>query len=256
MPTPTVINKFRYSDVINRRYWDNSYYFNSCSSNPNITKLGGGAAAGAGAEVDIVSGPGVPLEQFIIVGDTTLGPQIDSTGYGLNLASVATSTHGRQYDPGITAVSPFQFVIDTTGNTTPAFFMKANFKLATAAGLTECIIGFRKLAARNATYTSYTDFASIGTLAGEFETVTNIASGGAITTDLLSAAADATPYTVEIYVDSFGNVTYAVNGLIPSAAVKYQFANGTILIPFISIVQNATLSAYAASNYLEWGFQS
>ena len=27
MPTPTVIAQYRYSDSINRRYWDNKYFF-------------------------------------------------------------------------------------------------------------------------------------------------------------------------------------------------------------------------------------
>ena len=93
MPTPTVINKYRFSDVINRRYWDNKYFFSQCNINPVISKLGGGAAAGAGAETDIWTDSKSIFEYFNIVGNTNLGPKLDGT-FGLNLATDATSTHG------------------------------------------------------------------------------------------------------------------------------------------------------------------
>ena len=253
MPTPTVINKYRYSDVINRRYWD-KYFFSNMSINPVISKLGGGAAAGAGAEKDIWTDGKSIFEYFNIVGNTNLGPQLDGS-FGLNLATDATSTHGVEYNTGVTPQNNFTFLIDTSGNTTPAFFLKGQFKIATVAGCT-LEMGFRKLAADNATLSSYTDFAAIGSIAGEIESQTQIASGGVITTDSTQAVANATSFEIAVLVDSFGNVTYQLNGQAPTTVVAYQFQNNITVMPFLRIIQNSTTTATASCNYFECGFQS
>lgn len=254
MPTPTVINKYRYSDVINRRQWDNKYFFDQMNVNPACTKVGGGAAAGGSAEVDVMIDNKNAFEYFTIVGNTNLGPKLDGS-FGLNLAADATSTHAVEYDTGITPQNPFTFTIDNTGATTPAFFIKGQFKIATAIGVT-LMMGFRKQAARNATFSNYTDFACIGTIAGEFETETNLANAGVVTTDTTQAAVDATSFQITVLVDAFGNVTYQINGVTPLVTVPYQFANGTIVQPVLRITQNATTSATASCNYFECGFQS
>lgn len=254
MPTPTVINKYRFSDVINRRYWD-KYFFSNMSNNPVVTAVGGGAAAGASAELDVFLDDKTRFEQFVIVGNTNLGPKIDSTAFGLNLAPDATSTHGVEINNGQTALNNFTFLIDTSGNTTNAFFMTGQFKVATVAGCT-IEMGFRKVQANNATLASYTDFAAIGSIAGEFETQTQIATAGVITTDTTQNAVNATMFQLKVLVDAMGNVTYQINGQAPVATVAYQFANGITVMPFLRIVQNVTTSAYAACNYLECGFQS
>src|SRR5579863_2919960 len=253
MPTPTVINKFRYSDVINRRYWD-KYFFSDMSINPVISKLGGGAAAGASAEVDIMTDGKSIFEYFNIVGNTNLGPKLDGS-FGLNLAPDATSTHGVEYGTGVTPQNNFSFLIDTSGNTTKAFFLKGQFSVATIAGCT-IELGFRRQAAYNATLGNYTDFAAIGCIAGEFETQTQIATGGVVTTDTTQAGANATMFEIEVLVDSMGNVTYQLNGVAPTVTVPYQFANNITVIPFLRIIQNVTTTASASCNYFECGFQS
>ena len=253
MPTPTVINKYRYSDVISRRYWD-KYFFSSMSINPVISKLGGGAAAGGSGETDIWTDAKSIFEYYNIVGNTNLGPKLDGS-YGLNLAADATSTHGVEYGTGVTPQNNFSFLIDTSGNTTPAFFLQGQFNVATVAGCT-IEMGFRKLAAYNATLSSYTDFVAIGSIAGEFESQTQLASGGVITTDTTQAAVDATQMVLKVLVDSMGNVTYQVNGAAPVVSVAYQFQNNITVIPFLRIVQNVTTTATASCNYFECGFQS
>ena len=254
MPTPTVINKYRFNDVISRRYWDNKYFFSNMSINPVISKLGGGAAAGASAETDIWTDGKSIFEYFNIVGNTNLGPKLDGS-FGLNLATDATSTHGVEYNTGTTPQNNFTFLIDNTGMTTPAFFLKGIFQIATIAGCT-LEMGFRKLAADNATLSSYTDFAAFGPIAGEFETQTQLASGGVITTDTTVAGANATQFELVVFVDAFGNVTYQLNGDAVITTVPYQFANGLTVMPFLRIIQNSTTTATASCNYFECGFQS
>ena len=253
MPTPTVINKYRYSDVINRRYWD-KYFFSNMSVNPVISKLGGGAAAGAGAETDIMTDSKSIFEYFNIVGNTNLGPKLDSS-FGLNLATDATNTHGVEYNTGVTPQNNFTFLIDTTGNTTPAFYLRGNFIMPTANGAT-VQLGFRKLAANNATLSSYTDFATIALIAGEFELQTQLATGGVVTTDTTQAATNSVAYEIAVMVDSMGNVTYQLNGQPPTVIAAYQFQNGITVMPFLRIIQNATTTANVSCNYFECGFQS
>jgi hypothetical protein len=253
MPTPTVINKYRYSDVINRRYWD-KYFFSNMSVNPVITQLGGAAAAGGSAEVDVWTDSKSIFEQFIIVGNAKIGPKLDGS-YGLDLSTTATSTHGVEYGTGVTPQNNFTFLIDTTGATTPAFFLRGRFVVATANGCT-LELGFRKLAAYNATLSSYTDFAAFGDIAGEFESQTQIASGGVVTTDSTVAAVNATEFEIAVKVDAFGNVTYELDGVAPPTVAAYQFANGLTVIPFLRIIQNATTTATASCAYFECGFQS
>ncbi len=254
MPTPTVINKYRYSDVINRRYWD-KYFFTDMSVNPIISLLGGGAAAGAAAETDVLTDGKSTFEQFNIVGNTNIGPKIDSTAFGWNLAANAVSTNGVEYNTGTTALNNFSFVIDTSGNTTNAFFLRGQFKIATVAGCT-LSMGFRKLSANNATLANYTDFASIANVAGDISIQTQIATGGVVTTDTTQNATNATMVQLEVDVSATGVVTYKINGQAPTVTAAYQFANGLTVIPFIRVIQNATTTAYAACNYWECGFQS
>lgn len=255
MPTPTVINKFRYSDVINRRYWD-KYFFSNMSVNPTISKVGGGAAAGASAETDTMNDAKSTFEYFNIVGNSNIGPKLDGV-FGLNLAPDATSTHGVEYNTGVTPQNNFTFLIDTSGNTTPAFFLRANLQMTTYNGAT-ILLGFRKLQANNATYASYTDFASLCVVAGELETETQIATAGIITTDTTVAipTATLTPFNLAVYVDAFGNVTYQYNSQPPTVVVAYQFANSLTVMPYLRIVQNATTTATVSCNYFECGYQS
>jgi len=266
MPTPTVINKYRFSDVINRRYWDTSYFFDSMSVNPSNTLVGGGAAAGASAEVDVMITNKNSFEYFNIVGNANIGPKLDGS-FGLNLAADAVSTHGVEYDTGITPQNNFTFLINTTAPTlplyagetlsTPGFFVKAQFKVATIGGVNPLLIGFRKLAARSATL-NYSDFATIGIVgtAGHVETVTNIASAGNITTDTTQLASSAVVFELAVFVDSLGNVTYQLNGSTPIVTVPYQFANGLTVMPFIRVIQSVTTTATASCNYFECGYQS
>lgn len=258
MPTPTVINKFRYSDVINRRYWD-KYFFSNMSINPVISKVGGGAAAGGSAENDVMTDGKSTFEYYNVVGNTNLGPKLDGS-FGLNLAPDATATHAVEYNTGVTPQNNFTFTIDTTGNTTPAFFVKAQLNVATALGATGPTIwlGFRKLQANAAAIATYTDFATIGIQAGLFQIETQLATAGVVVTSTTQAPSNATMFEIVVLVDSFGNVTYQINGQTPVAlpVTPYQFANGLVVMPFLRILQNATTTATASCNYFECGFQS
>ena len=155
----------------------------------------------------------------------------------------------------MTPQNNISFLIDQTGNTTNAFFIKGVFNIATVAGCT-LEIGFRQQAAYNATLSSYVNFASIASLAGEFELQTQLASAGVVTTDTTQASTNAVAFEIAVFVDNMGNVTYQINGLTPTVVAAYQFPNAITVIPFLRIIQNATTTATASCNYFECGFQS
>lgn len=253
MPSPTLANHYQWKDAFNRRFWDESYVFDRCNTNTLATLKTGGAAAG-GAEVDVIRTRWNQFEQFVIVGNTNITPQVDSTGFGLNFAPDAVNTHGLEFDWGITAANPYT----TTTGTTPAVFFKMEWKVATVTGA-DVVIGFRKLAARNADMTTYSDYAVIGLIGGvggKIKTQTNLASAGAVTTDTTQVVTNASVWSVAVFIDGSGNVTYNLNGAAPTVTAAFAFNPGTIVMPFFRVVQNATTTASALADWLEFGTQS
>lgn len=252
MPTPTVINKYRYSDVINRRYWDNKYYFDNFIINPVTSAVGGGAATGVAGDNNVLFTQNEAYEWNVIGTQTILAPKLDD--FGLNLVQDNTAGNGIELCAGQTALSPLAFTI----NQDPAFFFECQIKVQDVSGANPLIIGFRKVQAFDATLSNYTDFAAIGIVgtAAKIQTETQIASGGVTITDTTQVAIDGAVLILTINVSSAGVVTYQLNGSIPTVVAAFTFAANTIVIPFIRFVEAADITTQASINYFECGFQS
>ena len=251
MPTPSVINQFRYSDSINRRYWDENYWFDTFQVQPVTSAVGGGAATGTAGDNNVLFTQFGQYEWNVIGTQETLAPSLDA--FGLNLVQDVESTSGIELCTGQTLLSPNTF---TVGG--PAFFFQCVFSVATVAGVDPLIIGLRKVQAFDATLANYTDFAAIGLSggAGDIEMLTQVDTGGVTTTDSTQDATDGDVMQFAIRVDSSGNVTYQYNYLPPTVVAAFQFEAGDILIPFIRSTQSATTTTQASCNYFEIGFQS
>jgi len=156
MPTPSVIKQYQYSDVINRRYWDNKYWFDNFQVNPVTAAVGGGAATGTAGDNNVLYSAVGQYEWFVIGTQTILAPKLDT--FGLNLVQDNTAGDGIELCMGQTALSPMAFTIGSSA----AFFLQANFQVQDVSGANPLFIGFRKVQAFNATLSSYTDFVSIG----------------------------------------------------------------------------------------------
>src|SRR5260221_1697160 len=252
MPTPTVINKYRYSDVINRRQWDNRYYFDNFIVNPVTSAVGGGAATGVAGDNNVLYTQNEAYEWNVIGTQTILAPKLDT--FGLNLVQDNTAGDGIELCAGQTALSPLAFTV----NQDPAFFFQCEFKVQDVSGANPLIIGFRKAQAFDATLSNYTDFAALGIVgtAAKIQTETQLASGGVITTDTTQTATDGAILVLRINVDSTGVVTYQLNGSTPTVVAAFTFAVNTIVIPFIRFVEAADITTQASINYFECGFQS
>jgi hypothetical protein len=247
-----VVN-FSYFDAINRRYWDQRFSFDNFNTNPVTSKVGGGAATGVAGDNNILTTRFGLFEWFVIGTQTILAPKIDA--FGLNLVQdAAVAGDGIELCQGVTALSVATYIVGTD----PAFYMRCTFKVQDASGTNPLIIGFRKVAAFNATLSSYTDFVSIGIVGtanpNTIKTQTQVASGGVVTTDTTQTVADGAITTFAIYVDAKGAVTYTINDAPPTVIVGYTFTAGTNVIPFVRFTQAADITTQASCNWYEVGF--
>lgn len=252
MPTPTVINQYRYSDSINRRYWDNKYFFDEFKFQPITAKVGGGAATGTAGDNNILFTKFNAWEWNVIGTQTILAPSNDT--FGLNLVQDNTAGDGIELCMGQTALTPASYIIGTDN----AFFMECEFKVQDVSGINPLIIGFRKVQAFDSTLANYTDFVAFGIVgtAGHVQSQTQIATGGVVTTDTTQLAVDGGVVRFKINVSSTGVVTYQLNDQAPTVVAAYTFANGLQVIPFIRSVEAADITTQASIDYFAMGFQS
>lgn len=255
MPTPTVINQYRYADAINRREWDQKYFFDSFKFQPITAKVGGGAATGSPGDNNVLYTKFNAFEWWVIGTQTILAPSLDS--FGLNLVQdAAAAGDGLEMDMGISSLSPSSFIIGTDA----AFFMRCEFKVQDASGCNPLIIGFRKAAAFDPTLSNYTDFVSIGIVGtanpNTIQIQTNLASAGVVTTNTTQTWADGETHILKILVSSAGVVTYQIDEQAPTVTAAYTFANALTVVPFIRFTQAADLTTQASIDYYEVGYQS
>lgn len=252
MPSPTVINQYRYSDVINRALWDNTFFFDNFKFQPITAKVGGGAATGTAGDNNVLYTALNGWQWNVIGTQTILAPSNDS--FGLNLVQDANAGDGIELCLGQDANNPATYIVGTSN----AISFEMNFKVNDVSGVNPLIIGLRKVQAFNATLANYTDFVALGIVgtAAKFQTLTQIATGGVVTTDTTQVAADSTEFRLKINVSSTGVVTYQINSQAPTVVAAYTFANGLQIMPFIRMVEAADVAENASTNYFALGTQS
>lgn len=123
-------------------------------------------------------------------------------------------------------------------------FIKMTFKVADVGG-GDIWVGFRKVEAFAAAVTTYDTYAAVfydgtaSTAAGTTKTQTNLNAGGAVTTNMAVATADADVLTAEVRVAKGGQATYLFNGAPNSAAVAFTFDSGDVIVPFFAYLNTA-----------------
>ena len=191
------------------------------------------------------------FEYFIKGTQTILRPSLSTNGMdfgfdqtnndGIELTNGIDTRCGVAFQPGVDA----------------AFFFRCKLRVANATGVNPCVIGFRKAGAYNATYTSYTDYASLGIVgtARKIQIDTNYNNAGHGTTDTTQTWADGSTHELKVLVDSAGNVTYQIDGVAPTQTVSYVFQAGLTVVPYFTQVNNATTSGELALSEWEVGMQ-
>ena len=153
---------------------------------------------------------------------------------GLILDQDLIDTEGAEYTPSLLTSAPQEFVVGKT-----AFSVFARLK---AADWTDAAwqVGVRKKAAHAADFNSYTDLASVGTLAADGDlVVTNgiLNNAATVSTSTAVAPTNAAYLTVEVNVAVSGLVTCKLNDVtypVYSAGTTALILDaGDIMIPFV-----------------------
>lgn len=213
-------------------------------SNPTCTTAlsTGGVPTGATGDVNMVHcREGVIMEEFVIgAGQTIIAPRMDANG--LLVSGDLTLAEGYEYNFGAARTnSRNAFTIGTS----PAFQFQLRYRINDMDGADPYIFGFRKVEANNATWTNYTDYATIGMIASTSATAvvtaTELNAGGTTITNTTTLwGGDGTTNTLTVLVSSAGVVTYLINGVAPAVVAAFTFDNGDVVVPFIRITHSAT----------------
>ena len=233
-------------------------YIPTINSNPVMSTAAntGGAPTGATGDTNLMAMQnGAIMEQFIIgAGQTIIAPRMDANGLLISLD--LTNTEGAEYNFGARNLSKCAFTIGTSA----AFFFQVGLYINDMDGAAPYVIGFRKVEANNATFADYTDYATIGMIAGSsttnIVTATELNAGGQTVTDTTDAwGGDGSTNTLAVLVSAAGVVTYTINGSAPSASAAFTFDNGDVVMPFIRIGHSAAATQVDITS-LKCGFQA
>lgn len=160
-----------------------------------------------------------------------------STNDGVGCVLDATAGEGVELSASSWANSLKSAIVGKT-----AFSVYAKVTVDDVSGLNPMWVGFRKKAAANTTYTSYTDYAFIGlgNATGDIFTSTEINSAGNTNTDTTQNWADAETHTLEVRVDINGVVSFYLDGYKPTVTQTITFDAGDEMIPVFCYALQAT----------------
>ncbi len=252
MPSPTVIDKWHFSDAIARAVWDEHYFFDNFKFQPISAAVGGGAATGVAGDTNVLYTQLNAWQWNVIGTQTILAPKNDT--FGLNLVQDQTAGDGIELCLGQDANNPATYIVGTDR----AISFEAVFKVEDVSGVNPLIIGLRKVQAFDSNIANYTDFVALGIVGTteKYQTETQKTTGGVITTDTTQLAVDGATFSLKINVSSTGVVTYFINSVPVTVSVPYTFTTGLQIMPFIRSVEAANISSEAAINFFSLGTQS
>jgi hypothetical protein len=249
MPTPANVNKYNYSDAINRRYWDEKYVFETFKQNPVYSSKTGGAATGTAGDENILILPTTAFEYHVLGTQTIVAPVI--TASGLNMGSMdQTADDGLELNHGILSSQIPSFEIGTDA----AFFLRTRFSIEDVSGTDDCCIGFRKVEANQANVDDYADMAVLNVISGNITIETILASAATVVTDTTDNWADLATHELQVNVSATGVVTYLIDGVAPTTTAAYTFTDGLNVMPFFYFLQNTDIAGAVPLMIWECGY--
>jgi len=218
------------------------------NTNPILQSAANTGVAPTGATGDtniMMCQEGVTMQQFILgAGQTIIAPRLEDEGLLISL-DLAVS-EGAEYYFGHTTSARHAFTIGTS----PAFFLEATMTIADSGALNPLFLGFRKLAAPNANYTTYTDAGVIGlrsTTAPDVVTIgKNLNNSGWAYVNSTDAWTDGETHTLRVNVSSAGVVTYLIDGVAPTVTQALTFDATDVVIPFLHLLHIGAVETPAA----------
>jgi len=230
------------------------YYFNFADTrdpevtleyftvNPITAGIAGGAATGAtGDENVMIFGKNV-FEYHILGTQTILAPVISADGLEVNLDD--TAADGLEISQGITARSPSAFTVGTD-----SFYLKVKFTIDDVTGTDDCAVGFHGDEDYQANIDDYNDMAVLNVISGAINIETIDDDGETTTTDTTDTWGDGETYTLAVYVDSDGAVTYTIDGAAPTTTKAHSIDSGDVVVPFFFQLQATDKSEV---NLISW----
>ena len=251
MPSPASINKYQYSDAINRRYWDEKYVFENFKQNPVSSAVGGGAATGSAGDENVLVLPTTAFEYHILGTQTILAPVI--TADGLDLGSLdQTANDGLELNHGVLSSQIPSFIVGTDA----AFFLRARFSIADVSGTDDCAVGFRKVEANQANLDDYADLACLNVISGDIKLETIVGGAGTTTTDTTDNWADLATHELQILVSAAGVVTYTIDGAAPTVTAAYTLTDGLNVMPCVYFLEDTDIAGVVPLMIWECGYQA
>lgn len=172
-------------------------------------------------------GNGFATAYYPLVTSTTNAALI-STNDGVSCVLDSTNGQGVELSASVWANSMKSAIVGKT-----AFSVYAKITVDDVSGVNPMWVGFRKKAAANTTYTSYTDYAFIGlgNATGDIFTSTEINGAGNTNTDTTQNWADGETHTLEVRVAVSGAVTFFLDGYKPIVTQAITLDAGDEMIP-------------------------
>lgn len=237
--TPKIASKAINADKLSDEVRKGSYFYQTFGHQPACYLASDGASAPANnaANYALFGRGGLVMEYNAIGSGQTIVAPVHDTANGLQLSGDTTTAKGWEYIFGgaLGVTNPLAITVPDYA------FITLKFKVTTVAVESPIYIGWRKNAAFQAAFGSYTDFALLNVKAGALKSETNLAGAGAVETDLSKAWADGETHTLTVRV--LGSlVKYEFDGL-PLSAPIYNFAAATVLVPCFGYVNNGTGAA-------------
>lgn len=253
MPTPTVINQFRFNDAISRNVWDDNYQYENWKDIPITAAKAGGATSGT--LTNLMYTRNLYMEYQPKGTQTILAPVVVSVSEGvtaLNIGMDQTDNDGVELCAGILNSNNLAFKIGEDA----AFFIRVRFSIEDVSGTDDCAVGFRLAEAYQANIDDYNDMAVLNVISGDIDIETILNGAATVTTDTTQNWADLETHQLEVLVNSTGVVTYTIDNAAPTVTAAYTFRNGIYVVPFMFMLNASDLVGQV--NILEWevGFQS
>lgn len=203
----------------------------------------------ADAGVNVINIDGVQFQYRLEQAFAGTAPQIvDAAGGGIKFVLDAANNDGIFFSlPWCTSAG--EGTLKTAGKgiftaRTDGFFLRVKLNITTKANADEIAVGFRKVAAFDLsalTTAENSDFACLNVDNGTIKILTNLNGGTVSSTSTTQTSTDGTDVTLEVRVSESGYVKFLINGAAPTVDVtNFQFDSGDSIMPFLSIVVDAT----------------
>jgi hypothetical protein len=244
---------------ISRRFY--RYIFDPFDARSTaIPSIGYGASPGGAVNnLNICDTNYGSYEYHLKSAQVIVAPAYDAVN-GLGLDFSLDQTAGRGVEVGFATVitgatspiSKTQFLAGTAtagkspfGDVQSFARIKINLPNGAAAGA-PLAFGLRKVAAYQSTSLgTYTDYAAFDVTAGAIRVNTNLAGAGSVVTALTGPSTswgNTSTHEMLVMIDQGGNVRFFFDNFFVVPNVAFQFAAGTLVMPFLWYVQGATTS--------------